>query len=151
MKILTKKLGNYPIGIWIAFFALFSILFAWIMQAFSLYDWEAAFRLGFQNGSFEGDALDQTVATKEEGEAIADLIWAFPLTIIAFIGLIKKKLIGFVAAMMTFAICVYFSLFYVFQLWETYFETAMGAVSLWGIPSLFGIIGLWFNREILKS
>ena len=151
MGILEKKLGNYPIGMWIAFIALFSIFFAWIMQAFSLYDWETAFRLGLQNGSFEGDALDQAFATKEKGEAIADLIWALPLTIIAFIGLIRKKLIGFIAAMMTFAICIYFPLFYVFQLWGTYFDTALGAVILWGIPSLLGIIGLWSNREILKN
>ena len=151
MKILKKEIRKFPIGIWIAFIALFSIFFAWLMQAFSLYDWEAAFKLGLQNGSFKGDSLSQALATKEKGEAIADLIWALPLTIIAFIGLIRKKLIGFIAAMMTFAICVYFPLFYVFQLWGTYFDTALGAVILWGIPSLLGIIGLWFNREILKN
>jgi len=148
---IKKEIRKFPIGVWIAFIALFSIFFAWMMQAFSLYDWETAYKLGLQNGRFNGDALDQAIATKEKGEAIADLIWALPLTIIAFIGLIRKKLIGFIAAMMTFAICVYFPLFYIFQLWDTFIETAMGAVILWGIPSIFGIVGLWVNREILKN
>ncbi len=148
---LKLRIKNYPIGIWIAFLALISIAGAWIMQAYSLYDWETAVKLGLQNGSFEGDHLSQAMASKEKGEAIADLIWALPLTIIAFIGLTKKKLIGFIAAMMTFAICIYFSLFYLFQLYDTFIETAIGALILWGIPSFFGMIGLWVNREILKN
>jgi len=49
--------------------------------------------------------------------------------------------------MMVFAICVYFPLFYIFQLWDTHMETAAGAILLWGIPSLLGIAGLWANRE----
>jgi len=64
------------------------------------------------------------------------------------IGLLRKKLIGFIAAMMEFAICIYFPLFYVFQLWETNMDTVLGAVFLWAIPSLFGIVGLWMNRRL---
>lgn len=151
MNILKQEIKNFPLGLWIAFIALALISLAWIMQAISLYDWEAAFKLGLQNGSFEGDILDQVIATKEKGEAIADLIWALPLTIIAFVGLMEKKLFGFITAMMTFAICIYFSLFYIFQLWDTFIETAMGAVILWGFPSIIGMIGLWVNRESIKN
>ena len=151
MKILKKNVGRYPIGIWIAFIALILILFAWIMQAYSLLDWEGAVGLGLQNGSFNGDAMEKALAQKEKGEAIADMLWPLPIAIIAFIGLLRKKLIGFVAAMMEFAICVYFPLFYIFQLWNTHTETAIGATILWGIPSLLGITGLWMNREIFKK
>ena len=150
MTILKKYFGRFPMGIWIAIVALMLTFLAWIMQAYSLIDWEGAVKLGLQRGNFSGDALDQALATKEKGEAIADLIWALPINIIALIGLFRKKFFGFVAAMMGFAICVYFPLFYVFQLWNTDPETIMGAVFLWGIPSLLGIIGLWVNRNFFK-
>ncbi len=122
------------------------------MQAYSLFDWEGAVKLGLQDSSFEGDAAERAMAVKERGEAIADLLWALPLTTLAFFGLINRKFFGFVTAMMTYAICIYFPLFYVFQLWNTtHFETAIGAVILWGIPSLIGIFGLWSNRKLFTA
>lgn len=148
MKFLRKNLGPHPLGIWIALIALLLIFIAWIMQAYSLLNWENALNLGLQNGSFNGSPEEQALANKEHGEAIADLIWPLPIAILALYGLLKKKLIGFVACMMEFAICVYFPLFYIFQIWETHPETVLGAVFLWGIPSLLGIIGLWANRNI---
>lgn len=151
MKLLKRKIGRFPLGIWIALFALILIFLGWIMQAYSLFDWESAVKLGLQDSSFEGDAAERVMAVKERGEAIADLLWVLPITLIAFFGLVKKSFFGFIAAIMTFAICVYFPLFYVFQLWNTpHFETAIGAVILWGIPSLIGIYGLWSNRKIFS-
>jgi len=151
MKLFRKKIGRFPLGIWIALIVLCLSLLAWIMQAYSLFDWEGAVKLGLQNSSFNGDAVEQTIAVKERGEAIADLLWVLPINVLAFIGLVNKKFFGFVAAMMTFAICVYFPLFYVFQLWKTiHFETAISAIILWGIPSLLGIFGLWSNRKIFN-
>lgn len=151
MGLLKKTIGKYPNGVWLALIALLLAFLGWIMQAYSLINWENAVAFGLQNGSFNGDSLDVAQATKEKGEAIADLLWAFPITIIAFVGLLKRRFIGFVAAMMTFAICVYFPLFYVFQLWNNNFDTAIAAVLLWGIPSLIGIVGLWSSREIFKN
>ena len=145
---LNKNIGRLPFGIWIALIALILISFAWLMQAYSLYDWESALKLGLQNGSFSGDEAETVWAEKEKGEAIADLIWPLPLTVIALIGILKKRFFGFIAAMMTFAICIYFPLFYIFQIWDSYRETAMAAMLLWGIPSLLGIAGLWANRRI---
>lgn len=86
------------------------------MQAYSLIDWENAVNLGLQNGSFKGDDLEKALAAKERGEAIADLIWALPINLIAIIGIFRKEFYGFVAAMMEFAICIYFPLFYIFQI-----------------------------------
>jgi hypothetical protein len=148
MNLLQKNIGNLPPGIWMAFVALILISLAWLMQAYSLYNWESALKLGLQNGSFSGDAAERIWAEKEKGEAIADLIWPLPLTVIALIGILKKRFIGFIAAMMTFAICIYFPLFYIFQIWGSYRETAMAAMLLWGIPSVLGIAGLWANRRI---
>ncbi len=150
MIFLNKKFGRYPLGVWITLAALILTMSAWIMQAYSLFNWEEAFKMGLQNGSFEGDPLSQAMAAKEKGEAITDLIWVMPLNVLAIIGILRNKFLGLVAAMMTFAVCVYFPLFYIFQLWNTFMMTAIGAVILWAIPSLLGIAGLWANRKLFK-
>ena len=149
MKLLKKEIGRFPLGLWIAFIALALIFLAWIMQGYSLLDWEGAIKLGLQDKSFTGDAAERAIADVEKGVAIADMLWALPLTIVAFIGLLKKKLIGFTAAMMIFAICVYFPLFYAFR--ESMpSETKIAAIILWVIPSILGIAGLWVNRNYFR-
>lgn len=148
MSVLTKEVGRYTIGLWIAFIALVLTLLAWIMQIYSLVNWEGALSLGLQNESFSGPPVEQALANVEWGIAMADIFWPLPLTIIAFVGLLKMRLIGFVTAMMNFAICVYFPLFFAFQRWDTHLMTALAALVLFALPSLLGIIGLWANREI---
>lgn len=148
MNLLERKLKRNPLGIWITLLALLLIMLAWLMQGYSLLNWEKAVELGLQNSSFLGNDIELAWATKERGEALADLLWPFPLTLIAIIGLWKRKIVGFVASMMVFAICIYFPLFYVFQVWDIHRETAVMAVIIWGIPSILGIIGLWANKSI---
>lgn len=150
MALLRKDIGRYPLGIWVALIALTLILLAWIMQAYSLLDWEGAIRLGIQNESFSGDAAERAIADVERGIAIADILWALPITIIAYIGLLRKKIIGFIAAMMVFGVCVYFPLFYAFRL-SMNFEIVLAAIFLWAIPSLLGIYGLWINRNLFNT
>lgn len=150
MNILKKNINRYPLGIWIAIVALILIFLAWLMQAYSLLDWEAAVDLGLQNERFSGDAAERAIADVERGVAIADIIWALPLTIIAFIGLLRKKHFGFITTLMVFAICVYFPLFYLFrESMDT--ETVLAALFLWAVPSLLGIIGLWVNKGFFNS
>lgn len=74
MDIFTKPLGRYPIGIWLALLAL-AILFlvAWAGQAYSLIDWSGAVELGLQNDRFTGDAVEQTWAKENWGNAAAVL------------------------------------------------------------------------------
>jgi hypothetical protein len=148
MNLLHKQFRGLPVGSLIAFSALILISLAWIMQLYSLFNWEAAVKLGLQNGSFSGNEAEKIMANKEKGEAIADLIWPMPITLVAMFRILKKRFIGFVASMMVFAICVYFPLFYIFQLWDSHRETATAATLLWGIPSVLGMIGLWANRRI---
>lgn len=150
MTVFKVSIIRFPIGIWIALTAILLAFLGWMMQAYSLINWENAVQLGLQDNSFNGSSIEKMKATKEKGEAIADLLWALPIAIIAFIGLIRKRFYGFVAAMMEFAICVYFPLFYVFQLWDSNRMTAIAAVILWGIPSFLGIIGLWMNRKFFQ-
>ena len=147
MKLLTKKAGAYPAGVWIALVALIFTLLAWIMQFYSLINWEGALDLGVQNESFQGDPVEQALANVEKGIALADMFWALPLTIIAMLGLLRRKLFGMIAAMMDFSICVYFPLFFAFQRWHTHPDVVLAAVFLFAIPSLLGIMGLWMNRK----
>ena len=147
MEILKRRINRYPLGVWIAVLALILIFVAWLMQLYSLIDWEGAIKLGVQDDSFTGNATERAMADVERGVAIADILWALPITIIAFIGLLRKKFVGFVAAMMTFAVCIYFPLFYIFRE-NTSFEIALVVAFLWAVPSLLGIFGLWVNRNL---
>ena len=147
MEILKKKINRYPLGIWIAILALVLICLAWLMQIYSLLDWDGAIRLGVQYDSFTGDITERAMADVEKGVAIADILWVLPITIIALIGLLRKKFVGFIAGMMTFAVCVYFPLFYIFRE-STSFDIVLVVLFLWAVPSLFGIYGLWINRNL---
>jgi len=151
MNFSNTKTVCFPSGIWIALVALCFTLLAWIMQLYSLINWEGAIKLGLQNESFNGNSVEQALANVERGIALADMLWPLPLTIAAFIGVLKKKLIGMIAAMMDFAICVYFPLFFVFQRWETHTEVAITAIFLFAFPSILGMIGLWINRNHFKN
>ena len=151
MKILTRKTGRLTIGIWIAIVALFFTMLAWIMQAYSLLDWEGALNLGLQNESLNGPPVEQALAKVEKGIALADMVWALPITIIAIIGILRRRMFGMMAAMMDFAICVYFPLFFTFQRWETHRETALVALLLFAFPSLLGILSLWQNRNLFRA
>jgi hypothetical protein len=150
MKLLIKEMGIYTIGIWIALLAIILTLLAWAMQTYSLINWEGALELGLQNESFNGDPVEQALADVERGVALADIFWALPITIIALIGVLRKRLYGFVAAMMVFAICVYFPLVFAFHRWDSHMMTALAAIILFAIPSLLGIFGLWVNRKLFE-
>lgn len=131
----------------IAFTALSLISLGWIMQAYSIFDWESAFELGLQQGTFEGSELESLIARKEKGEAMADLILPLPLTILAFVGLVGRKFYGWLAAMMVFSICIYFPLFYLFQQLGSDIQVALFAIVMWAIPSMIGIVALWSIRN----
>ena len=62
-------------------------------------------------------------------------------------GLLQKKFIGFVAAMMVFAVCVYFPLLYAFRE-SMSLDIVLVVIFLWAIPSLLGIFCLWINRKL---
>jgi len=150
MEILKKKINRYPLGVWISILALILICLAWLMQIYSLTDWEGAVKLGVQDNSYKGDMKERAMADVERSVAIADILWGLPITIIALIGLLRNKFAGFIAAMMTFAICVYFPLFYTFRE-STSFDIVLVVNFLWAAPSLLGIYGLWINRKLFNT
>lgn len=151
MELLRKTISKFPIGIWLALVALFLALLGWGMQAYSLINWEAARELGLQSGTFSGSEIDKIIAQKEWGEAVADLIWPLPLGILAIAGILKKRFYGLAAALMEFSVCIYFPLFYLFQVGGTNPETVIAAMILWAIPSAIGIAGIISNKDFFTK
>jgi hypothetical protein len=147
LNILKKDIGPFPLGVWIALAVLLAVFLGWGMQAYSLLNWDDAVDLGFQNERFTGDAVERAWAHESWSVAMADLLWPLPIGIVAFIGLLRKRLFGFAACLMEFAISVYFPLVFAFTRWATYRGTAFTAVFLWAVPSLIGIVCLWANRR----
>ncbi len=146
MKLLNKTIGKYPVGLWLTIIGLGFSLLAWLMQMYSLLDWEGAISLGIQGESFSGTPVEASLARVEWGVAMADMVWPLPLTIIAIIGILKGKAYGYTAGIMNFAICIYFPLFFAFQRWEYDLETAMAALVLFALPATLGMMGLWSSR-----
>jgi hydrogenase/urease accessory protein HupE len=146
MKSLNVTIGKYPVGMWLALIGLCFSLLAWLMQMYSLLDWEGAIALEIQGESFNGPPVERALARVEWGVAMADMVWPLPLSIIAIIGILKGKAYGYTAGMMNFAICIYFPLFFAFQRWEYDLETAMAAMVLFALPATLGMIGLWSSR-----
>jgi hypothetical protein len=145
---MARAIGRYPLGVWIALIALLLLFLGWGMQAFSLINWDKAVELGLQNERFDGEAAERVWALESRGAAMADMLWPLPICIIALVGIIREKLYGFTAALMGFAIGVYFPLVFAFQRWGSNRSTVILALVLWAIPSLLGIIGLWMNRKV---
>jgi len=148
VTLLQQKLGRHQLGIWLAIFTLGILCLAWIMQGYSLLDWEGAIELGIQNDSFNGDPAEQAWALESWGVAMADMLWPMPITILGLIGLLRNRTYGFVLSMMAFSIGVYFPLFFAFQRWEAFRGVVIAALLLFTLPCLIGILGLWANRRI---
>jgi hypothetical protein len=151
MSFLNKDIGRFPLGVWFAIVALFTLLVGLSGQAYSLLDWDGAVDLGLQNDRFTGDDVERTWAEESRGVARADVVWLLPVWIVAFIGVMRKRFYGFAAGLMELSIGVYFPLVFAFQRWEDYPGTVIAAIFLFAIPSLLGIIGLWANRKYFEE
>ena len=79
------------------------------------------------------------------------MLWPMPLTLVAFVGLLRNKTYGFAAGLMVMAMGVYFPLFFAFQRWATFPQTVVVAIALFALPSLLGIVGLYMNRQLFSN
>lgn len=151
MSAMTRVIGRFPLGVWIAVAAILLLLMAWEMQAYSLINWDHAVELGFQNERFSGGPAERAWAKESWGLAVADLLWPLPIGFAALIGIFRKRWYGLVAGSMELAIGVYFPLFFALQRWSTFRGTAITAICLWLVPSLLGLVGLWLNRDTFRN
>jgi len=151
MGALTRRVGRFPVGVWIAIVAILLVFLGWGMQAYSLVNWDHAVDLGLQNERFTGDAAERAWALESWGVAMADMLWALPVGIVALVGILRNRLYGFAAGLMELSIGIYFPLFFAFQRWALFRGTVLFALLVWALPSLLGILGLWANREFFKG
>ena len=49
MFLLQKQIGRYPIGIWVALIALLLTFLAWMMQLYSLLNWDHWYGKQYEN------------------------------------------------------------------------------------------------------
>jgi hypothetical protein len=147
VNILDRRLGPHPLGVWLALLALIILMLAWAMQAYSLLDWDSAADLGLQNERFSGDPVERAWALESRGVAAADMLWPLPVTVVALVGLVRRRFFGLAAGLMALSVGVYFPLFFAFQRWSTYRGTVVFAVVFFVVPSLLGILGLLACRH----
>ncbi len=141
-----SRTGAQPTGIRLVLVALMLILLGMFMQAYSLIYWDHAVDLGLQNDRFNADPVENARARESWGVAVADMVWLLPLTLFAIWGVARRRLSGFAAGFMVFAIAVYFPLVFAFQRWQSHPGTVAIACALWVLPSLAAIAGLWIHR-----
>ena len=53
MNVLQKQIGRHQMGIWVTLFALLLTFLAWMMQLYSLFNWEGAIGLGTNRKTFQ--------------------------------------------------------------------------------------------------
>ena len=147
MQTLRVQIGRYPFGVWLSLIALMVLLCAWAMQAYSLLNWERAVELGLQNERFTGNPAEQAWAFESWGVAAADLLWALPVTVAAFLGVLRKRFVGFALGLMALSIGVYFPIVFAFQRWNSFRWTAVFTILFFTVPSLLGVIGLLATRS----
>lgn len=147
----NRAVGGFPPGVWVALVAILLLMLAWVMQAYSLFDWDTAVDLGLQNERFGDDPVEWAWAHESRSVAIADMLWPLPLGVFALVGLLRRRLFGLVAGMMELAIGLYFPLVFALQRWTTFRETAIVALCLWTVPCALGIAGLWVNRRVFED
>jgi hypothetical protein len=147
MTRLQRQIGVFPVGVWLALLALVILMLAWAMQAYSLFNWEHAVELGFQNERFVDDPAESAWALESWGVAMSDMLWPLPLTVIALVGIFRRRFFGFAAGLMACAIGVYFPIIFALQRWHTFRGFVVVALAVFSIPSLFAIVGLWVNRR----
>jgi hypothetical protein len=161
---MRRIIGRHPLGIWIAVFAvLFCVFLGGGGQALSLYDWDLAVRLGFQeNAADSPDTVQRVLAQVEWGVAFADVFLVVPLFTLTLAGILLRRFWGMVAGMMASICWVYMFLAYTAQRLALVFRGGMGQWSDYiGIIGLFALValfpssltiwGLWANADRFAS
>ena len=100
MTFFARMTGPNPVGLWLAFLALGLLAVAWAGQAYSLLDWDSAVELGLQNERFSNDLAERAWAHESWGVAATDMLWPLPLTLVALVGLARRRFVGLAAGFM---------------------------------------------------
>jgi len=165
MEFLTKRIGRFPLGIWIVlvFLLITGLIFTLFAQTLSFFDWDTALSLGLQEDSRNStDIVERTIGAMSWGEAGADVLVQGILIILTLIGILQRRQFGFVTGVTLATIWVYVTLMVPLQRigfynWGVVPDLSrakyVGAVmvALAGIPGVISLICLTTNRDFFNS
>ncbi len=165
MKFLTKRIGRFPLGIWIVlvFLLISGLVMLLFAQALSFFAWDAAFSLGLQEDSRNStDIVERTIGAMSWGEAGADVLVQGTLIILTLIGILRRRQFGFVTGVTLTTIWIYVTLMVPLQRiglynWGVVPDLSRAKyvgpfmVALWGIPGVISLICLIANRDFFNS
>jgi hypothetical protein len=165
MKYLTKRIGSFPLGIWIVLFFVIITggLFILCGQALSFFAWDVAHSLGFQEYSTKSsDIVERTIAGMSWGEACADTFVQGTLVILTLVGIFRRRRFAFITGISLAVLWIY----YTFLIpgariglynWGVASDLSqaklMGLIFilLCGIPGIISIICLVANRQFFEA
>jgi hypothetical protein len=165
MKFLTKRIGRFPLGIWIVlvFLIISGLVVLLFGQALSFFAWDAAYSLGVQEDSRNStDIVERTIGAMSWGEAGADVIVQGTLIILTLIGILWRRRFGFVTGITLAIIWIYVTFVVTLQRIGLYNWGVVPDLSrakiygpvmviLWGIPGVISLICLIANRDFFNS
>ena len=165
MKFLTKKAGPLPLGLWIVLFFLLvsGLAFTIFAQSLSFFAWDYALSLGLQEDSpRSADMVERTIGAMSWGEVGADVLVQTTLIILALIGILRRRLYGFVAGVTQATIWIYVTLMVPLQRIGLYDWGVVPDLSraryvgpvmiiLAGVPGVIMLICLVSNRRFFET
>lgn len=165
MSLLTKRIGRFPLGIWIVLVLILTlgVYFTFVGQAVSLISWDTAVSWGMQEDSPQSaDTMVRTMVAVSWGEAGADVLIQGSLIILTVIGILLRRRFGFITGIMLSAVWIYVTFLIIFQRVSLYrwgLAPDMSRVQdVWpvmvffaGIPGMILLICLISNREYFTN
>jgi len=165
MKYLTKRIGPFPLGIWIVLFFVIITggLFSLLGQAISFFAWDVAHSLGLQEYSTKStDIVERTIAGMSWGEACADTFVQGTLVIITLVGIFLRRRFAFITGISLAILWIYYTfLIPVARIglynWGVASDLSQAKIMglifvlLCGIPGIISIICLVANRQFFEA
>ena len=165
MKFLTKRIGRFPLGIWIVlvFLVISGLVMLLFAQGLSFFAWDAAFSLGFQEDSRNStDIVERTIGAMSWGETGADVLVQGTLIILTLIGILRRRQFGFVTGVTLTTIWIYVTLMIPLQRiglynWGVVPDLSRAKlvgplmVAGRGIPGVISLMCLIANRDYFNS
>ena len=164
MKYLTKRIGPFPLGIWIVlFFVIITGGFTLFGQALSFFAWDVAHSLALQEYSTKSsDLVERTIAGMSWGEACADTFVQGTLVILTLVGIFRRRRFAFITGISLAILWIYYTfLVPVARIglynWGVASDLSQAKlfglifILLYGIPGIISLVCLVANRQFFET